>query len=642
MKSLFSCCITFLCFVSISIGQTDQAILFTIGDQEYSVEGFVRSYQKNSELISSDSESLETHLERYINFQLKLKSAYDEQLDTLPSFRKEFNRYYKQIADNYISNGDVTEAMVKETYDRTKTEVRASHILLNVPQYEQDTTAIYQKALMVKQRLIDGEDFESLARTYSEDPSAKQNGGDLNWFNTFKMVYEFEEAAYALDVGEVSDPVRTSYGYHIIKKTGERPSKGKLKTAHIMLLPSDSLEDPELRIHKIYDRLKQGEDFHVLAKTYSQDPNSASNGGYLTPFGIGGLNSKIYENESYKLDEVGDYTQPFKTRFGWHIVKLIEIIPLESYEEIKEDLKRRLKASSRSKILVKNIKKSLEKLYDVEVNQKAKNYFLNLTDDSFSQGKWRYQPEDSLSEKAIFTIDEKKISYNVFGEFLEKKQRKLTKLPDHKIVLENALDDLIYRELLSYHKSKLPTIDKEFGNKIKEYKDGILIFDYMTAKVWETVSQDSVSQKKYFKKYREEFTTPEMIEGELFTSKSKKSLKNFRSSLKRLAENDTMPQQIPQDIILEKVSLENKSSKLPKNFSPKQGLSKIYKHSGQFLFMNVSKIKPEKALSFEEVRGKIISKLQDNKETQLVVALREQYDVNVNEDVFQKLKQQFE
>lgn len=642
MKPLFSFCICLLCFVFVANAQIEDKTLFTIDGEKYAVDAFINSYQKNSSLLSSETESVEDHLKRYINFQLKLISAYDLELDTLASFKKEFGRYYKQISDSYISNGEVTEAMVKETYDRTQTEVRASHILLNLSKYEEDTSAVYQKALMLKKRIENGEDFESLAKEYSEDPSVKNNGGDLNWFNTFKMVYEFEDAAYAMKVGEVSKPVRTDYGYHIIKKTGERPSKGKLKTAHIMLLPSDSLQDPEVRIQKIYNRLEEGEDFHGLAKQYSQDPNSASEGGFVTPFSLGGLNSKAYENESYKLENEGDYTKPFKTRFGWHIVKLIETIPLQPYDEVKEEYKRRLKSSSRSKILVSKIKEDLEELYTVKVDQEAKDYFLNLMDERFSKSKWRYEPQENSTSKVIITVEDREVDYKTFGEYLERQQRTLSKLPDHKIVLENAVNDMVYSELLSHHKTKLPEIDKEFANRIEEYKNGILIFDYMTAMVWEPVSKDTVSQQEYYNSNAQDFKVPKKVKGQIYTSKNKKSLKALRAELKKLSQEDTLSVELTEDIILEEMILKASSAKLPKRFKFREGVSKIYKHSNQFLMMNVDEVEEARIPKFEEVNGKIISILQEEKEQEIISELRASYDIVLNDDVLKKVKERLE
>lgn len=642
MKAFFSFSIILLCFVFVTHAQTGDETLFKIDAKEYKVEAFINSFQKNAEIVSASSESIEDHLERFVNFHLKLRSAYEKQMDTLPTFKKEFKSYYKQIADSYISNGEVTEAMVKETYDRTKTEVRAIHILLNLPKHEEDTTEVYQKALMIKTRIDSGEDFESLAKQYSEDPSVQMNAGDMNWFNTFRMVYEFEDATYKLEVDEVSEPVRTDFGYHIIKKTGERPSKGKLETAHIMLFPGDSLQDPELRIQKIYKRLQDGEDFHELAKQYSQDPNTAKDGGYVPAFSLGGLNSKEYENKTYNLENEGDFSEPFKTQFGWHIVKLIKTTPLEAYDEVKEDYKKKLKSSSRSNLLVTKIKENLEKLYKVEIDDDAKSYFLNLIDSMFAKGKWKYEPSEDSTSNYIIQVEENKVDYNAFGEYLEKQQRSFSKLPDHKIVVDKAIDDLVYSELLKHHKTKLPEIDFEFAERVEEFKNGILIFDYMRDNVWEPVSEDTISQKNYYEVNKSDFRIPQKVNGKLYTSKSKKSLKTLASELKSRNNKDTLALVLPENIIVEDVELEAASSKLPKKFKSKEGLSKVYKHSGQFLMIDVLEIEEPKIPEFEKVSGKIISILQEKRERKLISELRDQYDVVVDERVLNKLKAKFE
>jgi peptidyl-prolyl cis-trans isomerase SurA len=642
MKSLFSFIILSVCFVFVATAQDSNDVLFELDKEPYKVDPFIESFKKNSELISSNNEDIEDYLRLYINFQLKLKSAYEQNLDTLQTFKNEFEGYYKQIADNYISNGEVAKAMVEETYDRTKTEVKASHILLNLSKYEKDTSKIYQKALMLKKRAENGEDFATLATQFSEDPSAKSNGGDINWFNTFQMLYEFEDAAYKLKVGEISNPIRTDFGYHIIKKTGERASKGKLSTAHILIVKKDSTQNPEEHIQKIYEKLKKGEDFHDLAKQYSQDKYTADSGGYVSPFSIGGLTSKVYENKAFQLEEIGDYTEPFQTKFGWHIVKLIDVEPVKTYEELKDELEKRLKTSSRSKLLVSKIKEDLESRYTVEINPRARFYFINELDSTFSKGKWKFESAESLPSGYVFRVENREIDYKTFGEYLERVQRGLSKLPENKIVIENALEDLIYSELLPYHKTKLPEIDSDFESKINEYKNGILIFDYMKANVWEPISKDSASLKEYYNLNKKEFITEQRAKGQLYTSKLKTSLKTLSSKLESKTDLDTIPVPITRNIISEDISVTKSSSKLPEKFIFEEGVSLIYKHLDQYLLMNVNEIQPSQLLKFQEVRGEIISILQDKREKELISELRSRYTVKLNEDVFNTLKQKFE
>jgi len=642
MKSLLNFYVIFMCFVFTTNAQDSNEVLFELDEDSFMVGSFVDSFQKNSDLVASTKDDLEDYLQLYINFRLKIKSAYDQELDTLQSFQKEFNTYYKQIADSYISNGKVTEAMVKEAYDRTRTEVRASHILLNLSKYDKDTAKVYNKALMLMKRAENGDDFGMLAKQNSEDPSARLNEGNLNWFNAFKMVYEFEDAAYKLDVGEISKPVKSDFGYHIIMKTGERASKGKLKTAHILIVKKDSIQDPKEQIEKIYLKVENGDDFHDLAKQYSDDTSTAAEGGYVPAFGIGGLNSKTYENEAFRMENIGDYTKPFQTKFGWHIVKLIEVEPIQSYQDLKEDLKKRLKSSSRSKLLVSKIKDDLEARYEVTINEAARSYFLKALDSTFNKMKWRFLPSENMPKTYVIKVEEREVDFKTFGEYLERQQRNLSKLPEHKIVIEDALNDLVYNELLAHHKTQLVKIDQNFANRIEEYKNGILIFDFMLTNVWDPISKDTLLQRDYYASNQDEFVTDLKIGGQLYSSSSKSSIKNVRSRLKKKRALDSTSILLPDNVMLEQVLISKSSPKIPKAFKFKEGVSPIYKHLDQYLVMNAIEVKPSFIPEFNNVSGKIISNLQEKREEQLISNLRDQYPIKINKSVLGKVKQKFE
>lgn len=159
----------------------------------------------------------------------------------------------------------------------------------------QDTLAAYKKIMDIRQKALNGEDFEKLAVEYSQDPSAKENKGNLGYFTSFRMVYAFETAAYKTPLGEISKPVRTRFGYHLIKVNDIRNNRGEVAVAHIMLLNPKEGEDPEAvenKINDIYKKIQQGENFEELAKQFSEDKSSASKGGVLNRFGSGQLSSE--------------------------------------------------------------------------------------------------------------------------------------------------------------------------------------------------------------------------------------------------------------------------------------------------------------------------------------------------------------
>lgn len=631
---------TLICFgVVNTFAQQNEEVLFTIDSESYTVDSFLDSYQKNIELVENDNNSISDYLELYVNFRLKLKAAYDQELDTLPEFQKEYQSYFKQIADNYISNGEVTEKMIAETYERYKTEVRARHILFKIPEHEDDTVQVYKKAKDIKERIENGEDFEKLAKEFSEDPSVKANGGDMNWFNAFKMVYPFENAVYNMEVDQISDPVRTQFGYHIIQKTDERESRGEISTAHILVFENDSLSDPKSLIDKIYKKLEDGEDFHELAKQYSHDTNTGQNGGYIPPFKVGGLNSKTFEDKAFALQNPGDYTEPFKTKFGWHIAKLIKVKPLESLPEMEKDIRRQLKTSSRSKLLNSRIQANLEKNYDIKINPKAKQYFLNQLDDNYKKGKWKFLPESNIPEEYFLKIDNYEVGFQEFGEYLQNKQRMLGKMPNFEVIVEEAINEFLYKELIDYHKTQLMDLDDSFAKKITEYKNGILIFDFMQKNVWQPVAEDTLKQKAYYDNHKEELKSEPKIKTLLVTASERSDLRKVKRRLRKDQSISEMEDEFLENIIQENLTLKLESSKLPEDLKLKTGLSKIYKHNNQFLLLDIEEILASKILEFDQVKGKIINRLQNEKEDELIKNLRNQYEVDINQDVLNKLKQ---
>ena len=199
------------------------------------------------------------------------------------------------------------------------TEINAWHILIAMPQDASpaDTLKAWKKAIDIRERIINGESFESVARGTSDDKSVKINGGNLGYFTVFQMIMPFEDAAYSLKKGAISMPVRTPYGYHIIKVTDKRPSKGRIKVAHIMkAVPPGTAENEakkaEEEINNIYKKLQEGASFSELAKKYSDHKESAVKGGELNWFGTGEIISDFSE-AAFAITDTGKYTKPVRT-----------------------------------------------------------------------------------------------------------------------------------------------------------------------------------------------------------------------------------------------------------------------------------------------------------------------------------------
>jgi len=477
-----------LCFTSIVFSQKKDKVLLTIDGEKISVSEFKRVYEKNLDAIDNDeAKDVQKNLDLFINYKLKVKEAYTINLDTLPSYVKEMDGYKNQLSAPYLQDTSYINKLVEDAYFRTKNEIKAKHILIRTPKIPtpKDTLAAYQKITSIRDRILNGESFEKVAEETSEDPSArddqksgrKGNQGNLGYFSAFKMVYPFEEAAYSTKVGEVSKPFRTRFGYHIVQVDSLRISKGEVEVAHI-LLTNDTKNAKQL-IDSLYGRLQNDEQFKALARKYSNDTGSKSKGGKLRKFGSGAM-VKSFEDVAFSLEKEGDYSKPFQTRFGWHIVQLIKKHPVGSFEDLKTELKSRVKSGERAQLSQQAVINKLKKQYTISENNVAKEIFSN--------DNIRTIAVDSL-QQILLTINNKEIKQEAFINYIKNRKNK---------PVFDLYTDFKDQEILSYYKENLEKTEPEFAYTLQEYKDGLLLFELMQRKIWDKSSKDTLGLKDFY------------------------------------------------------------------------------------------------------------------------------------------------
>ena len=280
----------------LSFASSDERTLFTVGNEKVTVSEFEYVYNKNNvnnQANYSDT-SLRNYLNLYENFRLKVREAEAMKLDTIASLKNELEGYRKQLAKSYLTDREITDKLIQEAYERSKTDLNASHILIKCDENANpaDTLIAYKRIVALKKIIDKGESFEKLARDSSEDPSAKTNDGNIGWFSVFGTIYPFESMAYSLKKGQVSQPVRTEFGYHLIKLNNSRPARGQIHVAHLLIhFPDKATEAQKDAAHKkvdsVYALIRSGKiTFEEAVKTYSDDKGSRASGGVLPWFGI--------------------------------------------------------------------------------------------------------------------------------------------------------------------------------------------------------------------------------------------------------------------------------------------------------------------------------------------------------------------
>src|SRR5690554_1243040 len=634
-----------LCFFAIYAQENNDSVLFSVENDPVYTSEFIRVFNKNIDLVKDESQKdVSEYLKLFINYKLKLKEAQSLGLDKKQSYIRELSSYKSQLASNYMTDSKVTDELVEEAYNRMINEVEAQHILIRLDENPSpaDTLKAYNQLLKLRDRLA-GEGFEALQKEVHNGNTVFAE--DLGYFSAFKMVYEFESAAYNTPVGEVSMPFKTRFGYHIVLVTNKRTSRGERTVAHIMINNQNkekSEEDPKTRINEIYLKLQQGEDFASLAKQFSEDQSTASKGGLLTPFTGGQLSAIEFENVAFGLNEIGEISKPFETQYGWHIIKLYGKKPVESFDKLKVELVEKVKRDSRSKLINQSMFNTLMEQYQVSSKQPDLSYFVSILNDSYFNGAWLL-PQEFKGDKTLIKIQDKTLSYQDFGSFLEKSQRRQLPKISLEALVSNTYNSFLEQQLLKYKEERLEFENKDYANIVEEYRDGLLLFDLMETEVWNAAKNDSVGLDQYYKRNKESYYWSQRADA-VVASSAKKSV--IKKAQKLMRKNKT-PEQIKAalnseneiDVIFTTGIMDKQHQSLPEDFQFKTGVSDIYSFNDSFIVANVKEVLPKTLKTFEEAKGAVISDFQNYKEANWISELEKKYKVTVYPEVLEQVKE---
>ncbi len=605
--------------------QDKEEILLRIDDEKVYSSEFIRVFQKNKDIVVDyEKKNFDDYFNLFVDFKIKLKQAYELKLDTISSYQKELAKYREILVTPYLQDSSATEFLIKEAYDRTVTEVDASHILIRVAAdaIPKDTLIAYNRIMEARDKILNGQSFEQVAKQYSEDPSVQNNGGSLGYFSAFSMVYPFENAAFNTKIGGVSKPFRTQFGFHIVKANNRRTSLGEVQVAHIMVKkdPNDSTY-AETKIFDIYNKLKQGDDFAQIAKEHSDDTSSSIKGGVLPKFGAGRM-MPPFDEIAFGLSNEGDFSDPFKTDYGWHILKLLKKIPVGSFEEQYSQLEDKIEKGSRSKYVKKALAEKLENNYEISENRNLLNSF--------------YGPnvQEMKSDEVLLKIDNDAFTVNDFYKY------SLTKRNQN---IGEIYEEYKVEKIINYYKGNLEFTNKEFAEIYREYKDGLLLFELLQKYIWEKSEKDTLGLKKYYNNNKNNYVWKERAE---LTIASCTSLDKAKL-VKQYLENGESLEEIKGivnegatiHVLFSSGVLERESNKLPVNYEMEVGVSEIYnEEKHQYTIIRLDKLIPPTNKELNETRGEVVNDYQNFLEEKWVQSLREKYKIKINKGAYNKLK----
>ncbi|NQX84382.1 MAG: peptidylprolyl isomerase [Flavobacteriaceae bacterium] len=616
-------------------------VLFSVENTPVYAKEFVRVYNKNLDLVHDDSQKdVDTYLELFVDYKLKLQEAKVLGFDKEAKYLREFGSYKKQLAKNYLTDHKVTDALVAEAYERVSNDVKVSHVLIRLNSTESDTASVYNQMLTFKERL-ENESYDTLRKELHNGESIFVE--DLGWFSGFRMIYDFENVAYNTKINEVSMPFRTQFGYHVLKVHDKRKSKGSISVGHIMIANTQKNRsvNPKARIEEIYKMLQEGKEFEALAKQFSEDPSSAANGGKLKAFKSSQLSYVKFEDEAFAIENVGEFSEPFQSDSGWHIVKLYDKKPIGTFDDLKPSLEKQVSRDPRSKVINEAFVETLKKQYGLTNSNENLDYFVSILNQDYYNRTWAI-PSDLEKDKVFLNIKDKMFTYQDFALYLQSVQKQVNASEKFNAIVSRFYKEFLSKQLMKFHEDHLEESNEEYAQVLNEYREGLLLFDLMENKVWNAVKNDTIALQNYYEANKNKYQWPERIEAIVISTGDKKAIKEASKLLKKGEDIDTIKDTInandSQKIIVTNGTFDKDHRSIPNGMKFKMGVSKVYKQNDTFHVIKVNKVLPAALKTFEESRGKVIGDYQAVFESEWLEQLAKKYNVVIDKDVLQKVK----
>jgi peptidyl-prolyl cis-trans isomerase SurA len=631
-------------------------VLLSVDDQNFTVSEFLYGYQKNNAKGAvMDQKSLQDYMELYINFRLKVKEAEDLGLDTAADFTRELAGYRAQLAQPYLTDKSEDSLIYKEAYDRLQYDIRASHIMIAIPENVADNDSIamaaYKKLQGLRKQANGGADFAELAKKYSDDPSArdmkasrnqparKGNGGDLGYFTAFYMVYPFETAAYNTAVGEISEPIRTRYGYHIIKVTDKIPALGNIHVAHINVKPIKG--DTAAAKKKIEEVLAQinskSISFEDAAAKYSDDRGSAEKGGELPWFEVSRMVPEFIAAIS-KL-QPQQISLPVQTEYGWHIIKLLETKTIPSYRQYLPELKNKVARDSRSNLGREAAIAEFKKEFKFKEYRKAMDQFYTVVDSSIFFQQWSAEKAASLNA-VLFKLDGKKYYQKDFAKYLEQHQASLKK-GTIKFYVNKIYKNWVDNIVVNYKDSKLEDQNFDFKMLVNEYHDGILIFTLSDREVWGKAIKDTSGLETFYEANKDKYMWKERVDAVIYKCSNDSVAKEVRSMLDKGLKLDSIMKIANKNSSLslgfERGKYEKGTNAIIDQVEKKKGISDNMKINNSTIIVVINEILPVQNKKLDEAKGLITADYQNYLETAWIKRLHEEHKVVVYDEVLESL-----
>jgi peptidyl-prolyl cis-trans isomerase SurA len=608
-----------------------------IGQEKVSVDEFLRIYQKNNQSTTSYSEKdVQEYVELFTLFKMKLQEAKRMRLDTLPMLKEDYQKYTDQLVQNHFVDKNYIENIWKAQYEHMKYDVKVAHIMVKcAPNANPSDTLIACNKLNYLRQQATKDNFAKLATENSEDQSSAIKGGLLGYITAFMTFPEFEQPCFQTPIGAISSIFRTQYGYHIIHVLDKRVARGKIKVAHIYLKKSEKPEVAEKQIQEAYKQIISKKiTFENAVKKYTEDASTKETYGVLNEFGVSEMVND-FEEQCFALKNAGDLSKPFMTEYGWHLVKLIEKIPVKGYEDSKDYIKQRMANDPR----INNLKgiaygRILAKYKFTESPANLSPLMANMPDTFFMIKNWVLKPMKAIESNTLFSFAGKSFNLKDFSNYVNTNYNTASSKSK-----KDAIDAMYaaYKEKVIWQLAKelLSAEDKTYSQLESEYMNGLLIFEIMDREVWKKALADTLGSMKMYEEVKSNYWFKDRFMLEGIKTKKTEGLDTYIQSLTSLSakvvfEKIKQSKDSNEFVYYERTIERGDYPEIDKAMDTKATTVQFIDEDKSSILAKVVKLLPPSIKPYSEIRGRIQNLYQNKLEKEWGVSLRSKYPVKIN------------
>lgn len=629
---------------TVIFAQKSDPVLMKVGGEQVTLSEFEAIYKKNLQKDQKiTQESLDEYLTLFTNFKLKVLAAKEAGVDTVRNFKIEYGGYRKQLGANYMKDSLSEVFFAKQLAERSQHDLEVAHILIKFTN-ECDTIAALKKATDIQKKLAKGLKWDDAVKQYSDDEFSKDKAGNLGWFTAGMWAYAFESAAYSVKNGAVAAPVRTKSGYHIIKRLNDRPARGEIKVAHIFVaapIGDQSLVDAgSKKINDAYSKLRTGAAWNEVLMQFSEDRNSMGQGGEIPPFSIGQM-VPSFENAAYSIKNLGDFSEPVQTNFGWHIIRLVDKkIPFK-YETDADFYLKRIQKSSQMAPLVQSsfASKVKPELHVVEYPK-----FWTELNATFKMNNFTPIQIDSLPNQTLLKIGDNLYDVESFKSYYSSRMARNAEL-NYCNLKEKFYVPYVQSKVLENYELLLEDKYPAYKALMKEFKEGMMQFELMKSEVWDKSVEDTAGLRKYFLANRNNFMWGDRYIAEQYTSSDSSKLAALVPAIQKLngdakkIEKFVAKTNKKEHVLSVNTILEEKSDKngLIATHIKNAKISPVYSTKYNFNVLVLSGERKAEPKELKEAKGSVVSHYQEYLEQEWLKSLRAKYPVEVDKKILYKL-----